>query len=238
MERLIAGAAALGTDLSPDQVAQFELYRDELLAWNRTMNLTAITDREEVATKLFLDSLTVFLALPQGLTPATRLVDVGSGAGFPGIPLKIVRPDVPLTLVEATRKKARFLEHLVERLELSGVQIVAARAEDAAHVAEHREAYQVVTARALARLPIAVELTVPFCAIGGVVVISAKGDFGPDVERATGAVERLGGHIRECTPVTVPWLDDGRALVIIDKLSPSPEAFPRRAGMPAKRPLA
>lgn len=238
MQRLTDGAAALGTDLSPDQIAQFELYRDELLAWNRTMNLTAITAPDEVATKLFLDSLTVFLALPQGLTPATRLVDVGTGAGIPGIPLKIVCPDLPLTLVEATRKKARFLEHLVERLKLSRVQIVVARAEDTAHVAEHREAYQVVTARALARLPITVELTLPFCAVGGVVVVPAKGDFGPDVERASGAVERLGGHIRECRPVAVPWLNDGRALVIIDKVSPSPEAFPRRAGVPAKRPLA
>ncbi|MEE9285331.1 MAG: 16S rRNA (guanine(527)-N(7))-methyltransferase RsmG [Dehalococcoidia bacterium] len=238
MDRLIAGAAAWGIDLTPGQVAQFEILRHELLAWNQRMNLTAITDPDEVETRHFLDSLTVSLAFPEGLGPGARLLDVGSGAGFPGIPLKIVHQWVSLVLLEATRKKAAFLEHVVNRLNLSDVRVVAERAEDAARQPQHREAYQVVAARALAPLPTVVELTLPFCALGGVVVAQAQGDIGAALERVSKTVARLGGRVRECRPVAVPGLDGGRALVISEKVVPSPEAYPRRAGVPAKRPLA
>lgn len=237
MQQLAFGAARLGLHLSQEQLAQFNLFRRELLATNRTMNLTAITDPDQIVTKHFLDSLTVATAFPTGFAPGTRLLDVGSGGGFPGIPLKIAFPSLSVTLLESTRKKAAFLMEAANRLGLAGVLVVAERAEDAARQSQHREAYDVVIARALAPLPALAELTLPFCRIGGAVVAHKKGGVAAEVQGAATAITRLGGRTRECRPVTLPGLDDGRMLVIMDKVAPTSAQYPRRAGIPAKRPL-
>ena len=238
MEKLIAGAKRLGIELSPEQIGQFELYFRELVAWNNRINLTGITDRDQVQTRHFLDSLTVVLAFGERPPQSARVLDVGSGAGLPGIPLKVLYPDIRLTLLESTMKKARFLAHLAGVMGTPDIEVLCHRAEELGHDAEHRERYAVVLSRAVAPLPTLVELTMPFCRIGGIVVAQKKGRVAPEVEQASFGVEALGGRIRELLPISVQELgDDQRALVIIEKFAPTPARYPRRAGIPQKRPL-
>jgi len=235
MERLIAGAKKLGLELSPSQLSQYEIYYQELVAWNKRVNLTHITDYEEVQIKHFLDSLTVTLAWP----PATgsRLIDVGTGAGIPGIPLKIVFPAIRLVLLEAVSKKVAFLQHILQKLGLDDVEIVVGRAEEVAHLAQYREQFDLVLSRAVAPLPTVVELTLPFCALGGSFIAQKKGDIDLEIAQAAKAISLLGGRLREVRKVDLAEFADKRHLVVIDKMSLTPPKYPRRPGIPAKRPL-
>jgi 16S rRNA (guanine527-N7)-methyltransferase len=235
MEKLKAGAKKLGVELGPAQLEQFEVYYQELIDWNKRVNLTAITDYEEVQLKHFLDSLTVVLAWQPAKD--SRVIDVGTGAGLPGIPLKIVFPDIKLTLLEATAKKAGFLRHIVEKLGLSDVEIVVGRAEEVAHQPRYREGFDLVLSRAVAALPTLVELALPFAAVGGSFIAQKKGNIDEEIGRADRAIELLGGKLRELKRVDIAGLADERYLVIIDKVSPTPAKYPRRPGLPAKRPL-
>lgn len=243
MDRLVAGAAALGLPLSDAQRARFARYQALLLDWNTRLNLTAIVEPAAVERLHFLDSLTCALPLlarwgTAAAIPPLRVIDVGSGAGFPGLPLKLALPQLRLTLLEATGKKAAFLAHVVAELELDDVTVVAERAEVAAHQAVHREAYDVALARALATLPVLLELTLPFLRVGGLLVAPRKGDLAGELARAALALRELGGAARPPQPIALPELADGRALVLVDKVAPTPAAYPRRPGLPAKRPLA
>jgi 16S rRNA (guanine527-N7)-methyltransferase len=241
MEHLLAGATRLGLALTERQLAAFQVYYRELLAWNERVNLTGITAFEEVQTKHFLDSLSCLLAipgLPDGLKEVgMRAVDVGSGAGLPGLPLKIVWPGLELTLLEATGKKVAFLEHLVGRLSLEGVTVAQGRAEELAHDAAHREAYDLVLARALAEMATLAELTLPFSRLGGLVVAPKGSDVAGEVQAAAGAVGLLGGRLREVIPLDLSPLLPPRSLVVLDKVATTPAKYPRRPGLPARRPL-
>jgi 16S rRNA (guanine527-N7)-methyltransferase len=238
MEKLEFNAPKLGIELSLHQLEQFQVYYRELIDWNRRVNLTAITDYEEVQIKHFLDSLTVVLALKQPLGKESfRLIDVGTGAGMPGIPLKIILPDIKLALLEATAKKADFLHHVKHKLGLDDVEILVGRAEDVAHKAQYREKFELVLSRAVARLPTLVELTLPFCALGGSFIAQKKGDVDPEISQAGKAISLLGGNLREVKRVDLTEFTDARWLVVIDKVSPTPQQYPRRSGIPAKRPL-
>jgi len=238
MEKLKAGAKELGLELTPAQLERFESYYRNLVYWNKRAGLTAITGYEEVQLKHFLDSLTVVSALPAQATGKNlRIIDVGTGAGLPGIPLKIVFPRVELTLLEATSKKAAFLRHIVQELGLDGVEVVDGRAEEVAHQAQYREKFDIVLSRAVASLPTLVELALLFCAVGGSFIAQKKGDIKEEVDEAGRAIGILGGSLREAKKVALTSLPDERYLVIIDKLSPTPEKYPRRPGIPAKRPL-
>jgi 16S rRNA (guanine527-N7)-methyltransferase len=237
MEKLKAGAGKLGVELGPAQLEQFEVYYQELIDWNRRLNLTAITDYEEVQLKHFLDSLTVVLALPPQNNVDLRLIDVGTGAGLPGIPLKIAFTGIKLTLLEATAKKAAFLRYIVEKLGLGSVEVVVGRAEDVAHDAEYRERFDLVLSRAVAALPTLVELALPFCAPGGGFVAQKKGNIDEEIGQADKAIGLLGGRLRELKRVDLAELADERYLVIIDKVLPTPEKYPRRPGLPARKPL-
>jgi 16S rRNA (guanine527-N7)-methyltransferase len=240
MEQLIQGARALNLRLGEEQIAAFERYYRELVAWNRKFNLTAITDYEQVQIRHFLDSLSVLLSnrVRQVLArPDARAIDVGSGAGFPGIPLKLVCPGLRLTLLEATGKKVGFLEHIVGCLGLQRVTAVKARAEELAHDPAHRQAYDLVLARAVADLPILVEYTLPFCRVGGWLV-AQKGEAGSaEAWAAEEAIHLLGGELSRIVPVELPGLPEDRTLVVVHKVGPTPQAYPRRPGVPAKRPL-
>jgi 16S rRNA (guanine527-N7)-methyltransferase len=222
-------------ELGPAQLEQFEVYYQELIDWNKRVNLTAITDYEEVQLKHFLDSLTVVLAWQPAKD--SRVIDVGTGAGLPGIPLKIVFPDIKLTLLEATAKKAGFLRHIVEKLGLADVEIVVGRAEEVAHQPRYREGFDLVLSRAVAALPTLVELALPFAAVGGSFIAQKKGNISEEISRADRAIKLLGGRLRELKRVDITGLADERYLVIIDKVSPTPAKYPRRPGLPAKRPL-
>ncbi len=236
MEKLRAGAQRMGLTLGPQQIGGFELYFKELVAWNHRVNLTAITDRDRVQTLHFLDSLTVALALDGAPQASIRVLDVGSGGGLPGIPLKLLYPDIRLTLVEATMKKARFLTHVADALETE-IEVLCTRAEVLGHDPEHREGYDLVLSRAVAPLPTLVELTLPFCRTGGMAIALKKGDIEPEMLAAAAAIDMLGGTIREPRRLSLPELGDDRCLIIIDKVAPTPLRYPRRTGIPKKRPL-
>lgn len=239
MERLVSGASRLGLQLSPEQVEQFEVYYRELIDWNRRMNLTSTTDYQEVQVRGFLDALTVVLVwhpLCSGESPG--VIDVGAGAGLPGVPLRITFPRVRLTLLEATAKKAAFLKHLREVLGLEDVEAIVGRAEEVAHREQYREAFDLVLSRAVGKLPTVAELALPFCAVGGVFVGHKKGNVDWEIRRSEPAIAAMGGRLREVKSVDLPEFPDRRLLVVIDKVSHTPEKYPRRPGMPAKRPVS
>jgi 16S rRNA (guanine527-N7)-methyltransferase len=225
----------LGIHLTEAQIAAFTTYEREVIAWNQRFNLTAITDPEQIRIKHFLDSLSCWL--PMRPAASTRVIDVGAGAGFPGIPLKILQPEMRLTLVEATAKKASFIEHFVQVLGLQNVSVLTKRAEDAGQMPEHRESYDWVIARALAPMPTLAEYLLPFAKVGGSVLAQKGKDARQEVETAKTAFEKLGGELKEIIPVNIPSLEEERYLVVVRKIVPTPATYPRRAGMPSKRPL-
>jgi len=242
VQTLRSGAAALGLPLDDAQAAAFRRYAELLVAANQRVNLTSIVEPAAIETRHFLDSLTCAQPLlarwgaPEAVPPL-RCVDVGSGGGFPGVPLRIALPQLRFVLVESTAKKARFLEELVAELGLVGVEVLSERAETLGQQPGHRESYDVAFARALAPLPTLLELTLPLLRPGGLLVAPRRGD--DEAARAAGnaASRQLGGGPLQDHPVTLAPLADGRALTVVEKVAPTPAAYPRRPGLPAKRPL-
>ncbi len=218
----------------PRVLEQFRRYRQELLDWNTRINLTSITDPEEVLSKHFLDSLSLLQAYDKS---RTRLLDIGSGAGFPGLPLKIVRPEWQVVLVEATGKKVAFLQHMIEALELEHVTAIHARAEDAAHHREYRTAFDLVTARAVAALPILLEYAAPFCRVGATIILPKKGDLSEEFVQGKRAARQLGAALVADQPVTLPDLADDRRLLVWEQRKPCPSQYPRSHAAMMKKPL-
>jgi len=226
----------LGLRLTASQLAALETYESELITWNQRMNLTAIDQPEKIRAKHFLDSMTCVLAMRD--TQMARVIDVGSGAGFPGLPLKIIFPTMQLTLVESVGKKTSFCRHLVDILGLKGVEILQERAELIGNMDQHRQNYDWALARAVAVMPVLMEYMLPLVKIGGQ-ALAMKGESGPvEAHEAEKAIHILGGHLRQLVPVTLPSVEDERYLVIIDKVAATPEKYPRRTGIPGKRPLS
>ncbi len=227
----------LGLQLSREQIAAFKLLEEELLEWNNRFNLTAIRDKEGIETKHFLDSLTCLMALDLNAAPRS-LIDVGTGAGFPGIPLKLMLPNMRLTLVESIQKKAGFCTHVVEKLGLRQVQILPERAEDVGQDPAHRESYDLATARAVAAMPTLVEYLLPLVRIGGLVIMQKGESAQLEALKSEKVIQRLGGKIRVILPVVLPGVADERYLVVLEKIARTSAEFPRRTGLPAKQPLA
>ena len=238
MEKLYSGAKKLGLELSPGQLRQFDIYYQELVAFNQRVNLTRITDYEAVQLNHFLDALTLSLVWPPAKPGARlRVIDVGSGAGIPGLPIKILFPDIKLTLLDATTKKAAFLDHLSRKLALDNVEITVGRAENIAHQAGYRESFDMVLARGVAPLVTLAELTLPFGCPGSSFIAQKKGDINPEIAEASWAISLLGGELREIKMISLEEFADDRKLVVVSKVSPTPKAYPRRPGIPHKRPL-
>jgi len=226
----------LGQRLTTRQLDQFGIFQRELLEWNRRVNLTAITEGPAIQVQHFLDSLSCWMAMKDA--PGTRVVDVGTGAGFPGLPLKILEPSLRLTLIEATGKKVAFCRHLVERLGLQGVQVVQARAEAAGQDPAHRESYDWSLARAVASLPVLLEYLLPLTRLGGQ-VLAQKGEDAPSqAQSAEHAMALLGGELARVIPVDLPGVAETRYLVVVRKVASTPAQFPRPPAIPANRPLA
>lgn len=236
MEILQAGLQKWGVALTKKQVEAFELYYQQLIAWNETVNLTSITDYEGVQVKHFLDSLSCLQVL-EGVSPQSTCIDIGAGAGFPGLPLKIVRPQIRLTLLEATGKKVVFLEHIVKELGLREVETIRGRAEELGRQVGYREAYDVALARAVAELSVLLEYALPLLKLRGIFVAQKGGDIQEEVEGAGRAAKILGGELKEVQEIRLPGVDPTRHLVVVEKVGPTPHKYPRRVGIPAKRPL-
>ncbi len=224
-----------GISLTENQIRSFERYEDSLLEWNRRFNLTAITGREDIRIKHFLDSLSCLKVMQ--LKPGARVIDIGTGAGFPGVPLKIGASGIQLTLVESTGKKADFCRHLIDHLQLRDVTVLHARAEEVGQDPAHREQYDWAVARAVADLSILAEYLLPMVRVDGH-VLAQKGESGPaEVQSAAKAVKLLGGTVEKIAPVELPGIAEVRYLIVIRKTAATPPQYPRRAGMPSKKPL-
>jgi 16S rRNA (guanine527-N7)-methyltransferase len=234
MQTFLEGLHRLGLELSQQQLGQFLRYREELLDWNTRINLTAISDPDEVLLKHFLDSLSLLMVYD---VPNARLLDIGAGAGFPGLPLKIVRPQWQVLLLEATGKKVTFLQHIIEMLQLTDVEAVQGRAEELAHKAEYRASFDVVTARAVASIPPLLEYAAPFCRVGGQIILPKKGDLAEELAQGKRAAQQLGARFKIDFPVSLPGLEDGRRLLVWEQVRKCPREFPRSGGVMAKKPL-
>jgi 16S rRNA (guanine527-N7)-methyltransferase len=236
MEKLVQDAQALfNVHLTGRQVIALTTYERELIEWNQKFNLTAIRDVAGIRTKHFLDSFSCVLAW-KGNPPA-NLIDIGSGAGFPGIPLKIIYPNTKVTLVESVGKKAMFCQHIVSLLGLEGVNVIHSRAEDLGQMREHREYYEWGIARAVANMRVLAEYLLPLVQVGGM-MLAQKGESGPaEVHTAEKVIKLLGGEVRQLISVTLPGVVEERHLVLVDKVAATPPGYPRKPGIPTKKPL-
>lgn len=227
----------LRAPLTPAQLDLFHTYAGRLLEHGRRASLTSARDAGRVYTRHFSESLALLAALEAAGVARSPIIDIGSGAGFPGLPVKIARPDLDVTLVEATGKKVRFLQALVTELALDGVTVVQARAEELARDPAFRERFPLALARALAPLPELLELVLPFVAPGGFLA-APKGSAAPrEVREASRALAELGGEIVSAEVLEVPGEGPQPTLVLVRKTAPTPERYPRRTGIPHKRPL-
>ena len=234
-EELQRAAAEYGIMLSDKQMEQFNRYFELLIEWNEKINLTAITEPKDVAIKHMIDSITAYdeKIFQDGVT----VIDVGTGAGFPGLPLKIFCPKIKLTLMDSLNKRIKFLQTVVEELGLQDVECVHARAEEGARNKKYREFFDIAVSRAVARLPILCEYCLPFVKKGGHFLALKGMQFHEEAEEAAKAIKIMGGSHTEIRPVKLPELDDKRAVITITKTMPTPKAYPRKAGTPTKNPI-
>lgn len=225
----------LGYRLTSTQIDSFRWYAQELINWNDRFNLTAITDPLEIEIKHFLDSLSCLTV--SSLRPPGRIIDVGTGAGFPGIPIKLLYPQFELTLLESIGKKVAFCRHVVDTLSLDHVEVIQGRAETLGQDWGHRERYDWALARAVAIAPVVMEYVVPFVRMGGGAILQ-KGETGPaEIHQAQAALQLLGAEVEQIQRIELPCVTDARHLITVRKVAATPQKYPRRAGIPAKRPI-
>lgn len=232
---LMDAANIYGLTLSDEQLLDFNRYYEMLVEWNEKMNLTAITAPQDVAVKHMIDSLSCYDE--EIFSAGVSVADVGTGAGFPGLPLKIFRPQIDLTLMDSLNKRLLFLQTVTNELGLDKVAIVHARAEEAGRNKEHRQQYQIVVSRAVARLNVLSEYCLPFVRVGGYFVALKGAQSEQEVIEAARSLKILGGEIIKIKPVKLPGIDDSRAVIYIKKVANTPGIYPRRPGTPEKKPL-
>ncbi len=232
-EILAARGAEAGLRFSELQLKQFNRYYEMLIETNKVMNLTAITEPEDVAVKHMIDSLLAYDKEMAGKI----LADIGTGAGFPGVPLKIYCPELKVVLIDSLGKRLNFLQQVIDALALKDIRCEHLRAEDAGRNKQHREKYDFVTARAVARLSVLSEYCLPLAKKGGQFIALKGSKYAEEITEGTEAVKILGGKIVSAEPVKLPGLDDGRAIIKINKIKTTPAQYPRKAGTPEKQPL-
>ncbi len=232
MEELVTGAKNVHVDLTPTQEASFAIMLKELKAWNEHTNLTGITIDIDIIRKHFIDSLSVIQAIPKD---AQTLIDIGTGAGFPGLPIAIIRPDLKITLVESTGKKVQYLNYIIAKLGLTNVTTINARAEEIAHTPEYREQFDVATSRAVAELRVLLEYAIPLLKTKGT-LIAQKNTGNEEISNAVNALNALDSSLTTQIPIHIKDLPE-RQLIVITKDKPTGKEFPRRSGIPAQKPL-
>ena len=237
VDLLLHSTRELNLNLTSKQIVQFDFYYRELIRWNNIINLTSITNYEQVQTKHFLDSLTAIPFIAQNAPSKCRLLDIGSGAGFPGIPIKLLEPNYSVSLIESVGKKVDFLNYIIKTLELTNINVYNGRAEELAHQNDLRESFDIVISRGVAKLQTLVELMLPYCLIGGVTIALKKGDVTKEIDKASSAINILGGLTKSIDKVDIEHLKDNRLIVSIQKISHTPMKYPRKSGIPRKRPL-
>ncbi|KGX85685.1 16S rRNA (guanine(527)-N(7))-methyltransferase RsmG [Pontibacillus litoralis] len=225
-----------GIELNNQQIEQFETYFHTLVEWNEKMNLTAITDQEEVYLKHFYDSITA--AFYMDFNEPIHICDVGAGAGFPSIPLKIVFPQLKVTIVDSLNKRITFLNHLANQLQLTDVAFYHDRAENFGKNAKFREQYDLVMARAVARMSVLSELCLPLAKVGGAFLVMKGSQFKTELDEAKFAIQLLGGEVKEFHTFFLPQEESERNIAIVDKRRKTPKNYPRKAGLPNKSPIA
>lgn len=225
----------LNIQLNEKQMYQFTTYYEMLVETNKVMNLTAITEYDEVVDKHFVDSLSLIQAID--LNQPLKVIDVGTGAGFPGIPLKIAFPQLKIVLLDSLNKRINFLNRVIEALELTNIETIHGRAEDFGRNPEYRERFDLCVSRAVANLSTLSEYCLPFIQVGGHFIPYKSGKIQEEMEASRRAVTLLGGNIAECLSYNLADTDMERSLVIIEKVKPTKKAYPRKAGKPSKEPL-
>jgi len=222
-------------ELSIQQIQQFDQLTSELIEWSQRMNLTAITDPDDILIKHHLDSLTLVKVIHQ--FDGLRLIDVGTGAGYPGLALAIAFPKLHVTFMDSTGKKLKYIDHVGEALKLDNISTLHSRAEDAGRNPEYRESYDIVTARAVARMPALMEYTLPLAKLEGQVIAMKGGTAYDETNSAANAISKLGGELFSIEEITLPTINDPRYLVVVDKIEPTPKYYPRNAGIPTREPI-
>lgn len=234
-EILKKAAEEYGISLSETQLQQFDRYQELLVEWNQKMNLTALTEPKDVAIKHMIDSVSVYDE--KWFSEGTSVIDVGTGAGFPGLPLKILCPSLKVTLLDSLNKRVKFLETVVSELGLRDIVCVHARAEEAARQKQYREKFDAVVSRAVARLPILAEYDLPFVRVGGFFAAMKGAKYEEEAEEAKKAVKLLGGGETVLREIKLPGLEDKRGIIYIRKEKKTPSVYPRKAGTPEKNPI-
>lgn len=226
---------AIGLTLEEKQKQQFDRFYEMLVEWNKVMNLTGITEYEEVNEKHFVDSLSIVKAID--ITKVNTVIDVGTGAGFPGIPLKIAFPHLNVVLLDSLNKRIKFLDAVIDELGLTDIHTIHGRAEDYAKQQEYRENFDLCVSRAVANLSTLSEYCLPYVKIGGMFIPYKSGEIDEEVNQSKKAVHILGGKLKDVIKFQLPGTEIGRSFVVIDKVQNTSKKYPRKAGLPAKEPL-
>lgn len=220
-------------DLNSEKIDKFNKYMELVLDWNNKINLTAIKNEDEFVLKHFIDSLTVKDLIKDG----SKVIDVGTGAGFPGIPLKIYNDSLNITLLDSLNKRVNFLDLVIKELNLNNISAIHGRAEDIAHLSNYRENFDVAISRAVAQLNVLVEYLLPFIRVGGICICMKGPNASEEIENSKRAIELLGGKIESVNKIFLPESDFERNIVVIKKIKNTNFKYPRKAGMPSKEPL-